>query len=92
MTPAGWYDYWPKNISIICLGYLIATYYYFFQDPEGTLREQFQSFASFGKDRHKDGSHITLSQIDRWFKQAEILDGDTITTTDTAIIFKKVSG
>ena len=35
------------------LGYLIVTYYYFFQDPEGTLREQFQSFASFGKDRHK---------------------------------------
>lgn len=62
------------------------------KDPEGTLREQFQSFASFGKDRHKDGSHITLSQIDRWFKQAEILDGDTVTTTDTAIIFKKVSG
>ena len=89
MTPAGSYDQWPKKIF---LGYLIVTYYYFFQDPEGTLREQFQSFASFGKDRHKDGSHITLSQIDRWFKQAEILDGDTITTTDTAIIFKKVSG
>ena len=89
MTPAGSYDQWHQKKF---LWYVIVTCYYFFQDPEGTLREQFQSFASFGKDRHKDGSHITLSQIDRWFKQAEILDGDTITTTDTAIIFKKISG
>ena len=32
------------------------------------------------------------SQIDRWLKQSQILDGETITTTDTAIIFKKISG
>lgn len=63
-----------------------------FQDPAEALRQQFQAFASFGKDRHKDGSHITLSQIDRWFKQGEIIDGDSITTTDTAIVFKKISG
>ena len=55
-----------------------------FQDPAEALRQHFQSYAAFGKDRHKDGSHITLSQIDRWFKQAQVVDGDNITTTDTA--------
>ena len=92
MTPAGSNHQWPKFLGIFFSRVFDCHILFFFQDPEGTLREQFQSFASFGKDRHKDGSHITLSQIDRWFKQAEILDGDTITTTDTAIIFKKVSG
>ena len=62
------------------------------QDPAETLRQQFQAFASFGKDRHKDGSHITLSQIDRWFQQALIVDGDKITTIDTATLFKQISG
>ena len=55
------------------------------------LRPQFELFALFGSDRHKDGSHITLSQIDRWLRQAGILDGKIITTTDTAILFKRVS-
>ena len=55
------------------------------------LRPQFELFALFGSDRHKDGSHITLSQIDRWLRQAGILDGKTITTTDTAILFKRIS-
>lgn len=62
------------------------------QDPAEALRQHFQAYAAFGKDRHKDGSHITLSQIDRWFKQAQVIDGDNITTTDTAIVFKKISG
>ena len=63
-----------------------------FQDPAEALRQHFQAYAAFGKDRHKDGSHITLSQIDRWFKQAQVIDGDTLTTTDTGIVFKKISG
>ena len=62
------------------------------QDPAEALRQHFQAYAAFGKDRHKDGSHITLSQIDRWFKQSEVVDGDNITTTDTGIVFKKISG
>ena len=48
-------------------------------------------YFSFGKDRHKDNSHITLTQSDRWLRQAEILDGRKITTTDTAILFKSIS-
>jgi hypothetical protein len=57
------------------------------------LNQQFELYASFGSDRRrrKDGSHISLSQTDRWLRQSKILDGDKITTTDTAIIFRKIS-
>lgn len=33
---------------------------------------------------------ITLSQSDKWMKQAKVIDGKKITTTDTAINFKKL--
>ena len=61
------------------------------ESPITLLRKQFECFAIFGTDRHKDGSHITLTQIDRWLRQAQILDGIHITTTDTAILFRRVS-
>nr|XP_027218376.1 TPPP family protein CG45057-like [Penaeus vannamei] len=32
---------------------------------------------------------LTLSQSDKWFKQAKVIDGKKLTTTDTAITFNK---
>lgn len=51
------------------------------------LKEQFQAFSKFG-DSKSDGKLITLSQSDKWMKQAKVID-KTITTTDTGIHFKK---
>lgn len=54
-----------------------------------TLREQFRNFSKFG-DIKSDGKLLTLSQSDKWFKQAKVIDGKSITTTDTAITFNKL--
>lgn len=51
------------------------------------LKEQFQAFSKFG-DCKSDGKQITLSQSDKWMKQAKVIDKQ-ITTTDTGIHFKK---
>lgn len=48
----------------------------------------FKAFSKFG-DTKSDGKHITLSQSDKWMKQAKVIDGKKITTTDTGIFFKK---
>ncbi|XP_046396044.1 tubulin polymerization-promoting protein homolog isoform X2 [Ischnura elegans] len=53
-----------------------------------TFRERFKAFSKFG-DTKSDGKHITLSQSDKWMKQAKVIDGKKITTTDTGIYFKK---
>ncbi|KAG8229244.1 hypothetical protein J437_LFUL007930 [Ladona fulva] len=53
-----------------------------------TFKERFRSFSKFG-DTKSDGKHITLSQSDKWMKQAKVIDGKKITTTDTGIYFKK---
>lgn len=52
-----------------------------------SLEEQFENFAKFG-DTRADGSTITLSQIDKWLKQAGVFN-KTLTTTDSAITFNK---
>lgn len=52
------------------------------------FKEQFKAFSKFG-DSKSDGKHITLSQSDKWMKQAKVID-KKITTTDTAIHFKKL--
>ena len=52
------------------------------------LRQQFGAFAKYG-DTKSDGTAITLSQSDKWMKQAKVIDGRAVTTTDTAIAFKK---
>ena len=54
------------------------------------LEEQFTLFSRFGSIGF-DGINITLSQSDKWLKQAGIIDGWNITTTDTAIAFRKFS-
>lgn len=52
------------------------------------FKEQFKAFSKFG-DTKSDGKLITLSQSDKWMKQAKVID-KKITTTDTAIHFKKL--
>jgi len=56
------------------------------------LKENFEAFAKFG-DKSADGKTIKLSQSDKWFKQAKLIEGKTgkLTTTDTGIAFKKIS-
>ncbi len=54
------------------------------------LHEQFEAFAKFG-DKTADGKTIKLSQSDKWFKQASVIDGKKISTTDTGIAFRKIS-
>lgn len=52
------------------------------------FKEAFKAFSKFG-DTKSDGRHITLSQSDKWMKQAKVID-KKITTTDTGIHFKKL--
>jgi len=58
------------------------------QSTEG-FSENFKLFSKFG-DTKSDGKHISLSQSDKWMKQAKVIDGKKITTTDTGIHFKKL--
>lgn len=59
-------------------------------NPNGaTFEENFKAFAKFG-DPKSDGKQITLSNSDKWMKQAKVIDGKKITTTDTGIYFKKL--
>lgn len=51
-----------------------------------TLKEIFEAFAKFGGG---DPKHITLSNSDKWFKQAKVFD-KKLTTVDTGICFKKL--
>ncbi|XP_024892288.1 TPPP family protein CG45057 isoform X3 [Temnothorax curvispinosus] len=54
----------------------------------GSFLASFKAFSKFG-DPKSDGKLITLSQSDKWMKQAKVIDGKKITTTDTGIYFKK---
>ena len=54
------------------------------------LESQFELFSKFG-DSSSSGKQITLSQSDRWLRQAQVIDGWHLTTIDTAIVFRKVS-
>lgn len=53
------------------------------------FKDSFRAFSKFG-DTKSDGKLITLSQSDKWMKQAKVIDGKKITTTDTGIYFKKL--
>jgi hypothetical protein len=57
-------------------------------EGSGNFKEQFKAFSKFG-DVKSDGKFITLSQSDKWMKQAHVID-KKITTTDTGIHFKKL--
>ena len=54
------------------------------------LLDQFQMFSKFG-DSASDGSKITLLQSDKWLRQAKVIDGWNVTSSDTAIAFRKIS-
>ena len=54
-----------------------------------SFKAQFKAFSKFG-DPKSDGKHLTLSQSDKWMKQAKVIDGKKINTTDTGIYFKKL--
>ncbi|KAH7984768.1 hypothetical protein HPB52_023887 [Rhipicephalus sanguineus] len=58
--------------------------------PPTSFDGQFKAFAKFG-DSKSTGDAITLSNSDKWFKQAKVIDGKKITTTDTGIYFKQVA-
>ena len=47
-------------------------------------------FSKFGESG-SDGSQITLTQSDKWLRQAKVIDGWNVTTTDTAIAFREIS-
>jgi len=57
------------------------------KEPKVSFQDQFKAFSKFG-DTKSDGKLITLSQSDKWMKQAKVID-KKITTTDTGIHFKK---
>ena len=47
------------------------------------LHHQFLQFARFGETgQTRDGSTITLTQSDKWLRQAKVIDGWNLTTTD----------
>lgn len=52
-----------------------------------SLERQFELFSKFGKP-NSSGRTIKLSQIDKWFKQANILNRN-LTTTDTGLTFNR---
>lgn len=60
------------------------------EPDKALLKEQFVLFSKFG-DKTADGKSIKLSQSDKWFKQAKVIDGKKITTTDTGIAFRKIA-
>lgn len=53
-----------------------------------SFENQFEAFSKFG-DTKSNGTAITLSQSDKWMKQANVF-GKNINTTDTAIHFRKL--
>ena len=55
-----------------------------------SLRDLFVYYSRYG-DPHGSGQHITLTQSDKWMKQAGVIDNWNVTSTDTAIAFRKIS-
>ena len=51
--------------------------------PRLSLRELFVRYAG--------GQRISLNQSDKWLKQSDVIDNWNVTTTDTAIAFRKIS-
>jgi len=57
---------------------------------EADFESIFKAFAKFGNSK-SNGDAITLSNSDKWFKQAKVIDYKNITTVDTGICFKKIA-
>ncbi|CAG7823511.1 unnamed protein product [Allacma fusca] len=54
-----------------------------------SFKELFYAFSRFG-DPFAVGKQITLTNSDKWLKQAGVIDGELITTTDTSILFRRL--
>lgn len=59
------------------------------EDNSTPFGKAFKAFARFG-DAKSLGDTITLSNSDKWFKQAKVID-KKITSTDTAIQWKQIA-
>lgn len=57
-------------------------------DKEVILGNIFKDYAKFGNSK-SDGKQITLTNIDKWLKEANIIDGKNVSTTDTGILFHR---
>lgn len=57
---------------------------------DSSFEQNFRAFAKFGECK-STGDAITLTNSDKWFKQAKVIDGKKITTVDTGIYFKKIA-
>lgn len=55
----------------------------------GSFSVLFRTFAKFG-DSKSQGDAITLSNSDKWMRQAKVIDSK-LTTVDTGICFKQVA-
>ena len=58
--------------------------------PRLGLRELFVYYARLG-EHGASGKQISLNQSDKWLKQSDVIDNWNVTTTDTAIAFRKIS-
>jgi len=56
-----------------------------------SLRELFVYYSRLGEHGSSSGQRISLNQSDKWLKQSEVIDNWNVTTTDTAIAFRKIS-
>ncbi|VVC95188.1 unnamed protein product [Leptidea sinapis] len=57
-------------------------------EKEILLEKAFKGYAKFGV-ANSNGNQITLSNIDKWLKEAAIVNGKKVSTTDTAILFQR---
>lgn len=55
---------------------------------EYKLETIFKEYGKFGSTQG-DGKQITLTNLDKWLKDAGIIDGKKVSTTDTAILFNR---
>lgn len=53
------------------------------------MEQIFTAYAKFGQPK-SDGKQITLANLTKWLKQAGIIDGKKITSTDVDIAFSKL--
>lgn len=58
------------------------------ENLDKVLGNIFKDYAKFGNSK-SDGKNITLTNLDKWLKEANIIDGKNVTTTDTAILFHR---
>ncbi|XP_055928101.1 uncharacterized protein LOC129959309 [Argiope bruennichi] len=55
-----------------------------------SFHQLFRLYAKYG-DTNKSGETMSLTNSDRWLRQAKIIDNRRISTTDTGIYFKQVA-